>query len=69
MFPMHDGWGWLWMGGFWILVLLLIVCFVTRFLQSSASRRETPLEILKRRYAQGEIAKEEFEQKKKELES
>jgi putative membrane protein len=30
---------------------------------------ETPLDILKKRYAKGEIDKEEFDRKKKDLES
>jgi putative membrane protein len=30
---------------------------------------ETPLDILKKRYAKGDINKEEFDRKKKELES
>ena len=31
--------------------------------------RETPMEILKKRYAKGKITKEEFEKMKKDLES
>lgn len=58
---------------FWILVIIGIV-FLVRWLvdQGRTNRKmlpgeESALEILKRRYAKGEINKEEFEQKKKDL--
>lgn len=63
----------------WILFLVVIVVVVYFVLQSTRSRnyngsfretaRETSIDILKRRYARGEISKEEFEQMKKDLES
>ncbi len=70
------------MGGFggmffmpivWIVVLGLIIWAVITAIQSpgesdsTAHKTDSPLEILKRRYAQGEIDKEEFEAKKKDL--
>jgi putative membrane protein len=63
-----DGWwwhvGWMWI--FWIFVILLIVYFVRHPSPWSGPRDESSLsaeEILKRRYARGEIDKEEYERK------
>jgi putative membrane protein len=72
----YGSYGMGWFGGifmivFWALVIAGVVFFV-RWLATSSKKRdggvgETPLEILKKRYARGEINKEEFEQKKKDL--
>jgi putative membrane protein len=63
-------------GGFmWIIVLVLVGVVIYFLFQVSKSKGfdgsiiETPLDILKKRYAKGEIDKEEFERKKKDLES
>lgn len=50
-------------------VVLLVRWFVSGTAASSASpaRGKTALEILDERYARGEIGKEEFEQKKRDL--
>ena len=66
------GWGIL--GGvhmvlWWVLIILGIVVLV-QWLLGGASRRaagDRPLDILQERYARGEINKEEFEQKKRDL--
>ncbi len=57
-----------------IVILGLIIWVVVAALQktnssteSSAKASDDPLDILKRRYAQGEIDKEEYEMKKKDL--
>jgi len=61
--------GWLFIAIFSILMVLGIISLVT--LLSGRARREThgesPLHILKRRYAKGEITREEFEKMKDEL--
>ena len=46
-----------------------LYCWVFKSKGSDGSIIETPSDILKKRYAKGEIDKEEFEQKKKDLES
>ena len=63
-------------GGFMWLIVLLLVGFIIYFLfQASKSKgsdgsiMETPLDILKKRYAKGEIDKEKFDRMKKDLES
>ena len=42
---------------------------VSKSKDSDVSNIETPLDILKKRYANGEIDTEEFDRKKKDLES
>ena len=71
-----DGWGagfgilgMIMMILFWVLIAWAIVALV-RYLFGSREDRERdnrPLEILKERYAKGEIDKKEFEERKKEL--
>lgn len=72
------GWGMMdgnWYGGgplfmivFWIIVLVLIVFLINQSVGKGKEAGESALEILKKRYAKGEIGKEEFEAKKKDLE-
>lgn len=67
------------MGGFgmgfgliWIVVLALIVWGVwsySRRNKDSGHPQDRPLDILKERYAKGEISKAEFEEMKKNLKS
>ena len=71
MFSGHGfGGGFMWI--FWILVIGVLVWLViaaTRDRGGGASGRdESPLEILRQRYARGEIDRDEFEQMKKDLE-
>jgi len=73
------GWGrgmmWGFPGGMFMMFLLLLLGAVVVYLllkRQGESRpvegpRETPLEILKRRYAKGEITREQFEEMKKDL--
>lgn len=57
---------------FWILlitgIVLLVVWMIRKAGENGAVRiEESALEILKKRYAKGEIKKEEFEEKKQDL--
>ncbi len=73
---MYDGWMWGMHWGWWIFWILLIIILVTLFRKNRTtppgpppeSRKESPLEILKRRYAAGEISTEEYEERKAHLE-
>ncbi|MBE0593365.1 MAG: SHOCT domain-containing protein [Gemmatimonadales bacterium] len=70
-----DGWGWNWGMGmihglWWVLVILGIIALVRLLGRSYGGTPvqpgpafETSLDVLKMRYARGEILKEEFEEK------
>jgi len=60
---------WMGVGFMWIIFLAVLVIAVYLIVRSTRQGQpgETPLDILKMRYAKGEITKEEFEQKKKDL--
>jgi len=61
------GWGWI-IGLIIIAVLIgLLVRAFNRPGQSKATENKKPLDILKERYAKGEITEEEFEESKKNL--
>jgi putative membrane protein len=59
--------GFMWI--FWILIIFTIAMLFKAGISDSNSseHRETPLEILEKRYARGEIDEEEFQRRKREL--
>ncbi|MBZ0160938.1 MAG: SHOCT domain-containing protein [bacterium] len=74
--PWFWGWGILWMimiTAFWFLILLVLALTVRWLWRAGSGIRsvqrseESAIEILKKRYARGEIEKEEFEAKKRDL--
>jgi putative membrane protein len=58
------GFGWIFMIIFWAIVLFLVVALVKKI---GSGEKETAEDILKKRYAGGEISKEEFERLKKDI--
>lgn len=69
-FGMHGwGMGWGWIIGLIVLVLIvwLVVWAINQNKGVNQPFDKSPLDILKERYAKGEIDKEEFDQRKKDL--
>jgi putative membrane protein len=72
---MHSMWGWGWGVGmmammltFWAVVIVVAVLGMRWFVgQTKSARGDSALEILRQRFARGEIEKDEFEAKKKQL--
>ena len=58
-----HGFGWI----FWLLIIGLIFFLIRSGSDSSNKSDKSALDILKERYAKGEISKEDFEEKKKHL--
>ncbi len=68
-----DHGGWMFGGGltmvlWWVVPIALIVAAIYVFRRPGQGTREkSALDILKERYARGEIGKDEFEQKKRDI--
>jgi len=78
MWYMHEGMSWwtmfggIWMLAFWGGLIALIVWGIKKLTEhtepkSDATEIHKPLEIAKKRYAEGEISRDEFEQIKKDV--
>ena len=77
-YGLMDGFGGTWMMGlgmlFWLAIIAVVIALVVWVVRSSSQRGtgSSPqgpdaLEIARRRYASGEISKEQFEQLKNDL--
>jgi putative membrane protein len=71
---MHGGWGWAGMTVmmvamvlFWAAVILGIAWLVRGGFGGREERRETPTEILERRFAEGAVSEEEYQERRKVL--
>ncbi len=66
---MFFGGGFMWI--FWILLIILLVLGIKGLGggdSNGSSSNDSPMDILKKRYANGDINEEEFERRRKELE-
>lgn len=74
MFDSMNGYAGHWFGGgfmwiFWIVLIVLVIWIVQGSLgNNNTPKGENALEILKKRYAKGEIDKVEYDRMRKELE-
>jgi putative membrane protein len=65
----NDGFG-IFMMLFWGVIIVVIIVVVLRLLrhhEASTNNKTSPLDIVKERYAKGDITKEQFEELKKGL--
>lgn len=55
---------------FWWIIVIVAIVIAAKWLfdqRGPGEQRESPIDILKRRYAQGEISRDEFQKRKEEL--
>jgi putative membrane protein len=69
---MNGGWGGGLMMILWLVFIAVIVYWIIRAANRNANQppsqqSESPMDILKKRYARGEISKEEFNERKRDL--
>ena len=67
----NSGWGWIMMV-FWVILIIIVVFVAVRLLKDHDhhavyAHKGDAMDIVKERYAKGEIDKEQFEQIKKDL--
>ncbi len=70
-FGFGYGFGGIFMGILFLVLLGVVIYFIIQIVRSkqvTGQTQESPIDILKKRYAMGEIAKEEYERIKKDLE-
>ena len=69
MWGYNDGWSWLWMAALMIVAIGSIIGLVVFAIRASTGPKSTDqaADILRRRFAGGEITQEEFEKTRKAL--
>ena len=71
----HDDFGWMFFGGFWMIVfwgaiialIVWVIIKLSRRDDTTSSSKVSALDTAKERYAKGEITKAEFDQIKKDI--
>jgi len=66
MFYYFAGMHWIWWI-FWILFWMLFLSFMMPMRRSTYRVMQSPLQLLKRRYAAGEITSEDYEERRTKL--
>ncbi|PIU08842.1 MAG: electron transporter RnfE [Candidatus Moranbacteria bacterium CG08_land_8_20_14_0_20_34_16] len=61
------GFGWIFMFIFWGFIIWGLVTLIGWLIKQKEDKDNSAMDILKKKYANGEINKKEFEEKKKDL--
>lgn len=69
MHGMSCGGGWVSMGFLWVLSIIMIAIVISWINRRnlSSTQQKTAIDILKERYARGEISKNDFDNMKKDI--
>jgi len=69
MNELNRGWelGYGWIIGIIILIIILILVVVSQKRNNRRIKEKSPMDIIKDRYARGEISKDEFEEKRRSI--
>ena len=65
--PSWWPWGSLVMVGFWVAVIVVLAVLFRRLGWPTSGRSDSALEILRSRYARGELSREDFETMRRDL--
>ena len=65
----YNWWGMPMMWFIWLPVIIIAVVLIVRYSNNNQPKEkgDSPMDILRKRYARGEVTKEEFEEKRKNL--
>lgn len=65
----YNWWGMPMMWFIWLPIIILAVVLIVRYSNNNQPKEkgDSPMDILKKRYAKGEITKEEFEEMKRDI--
>ncbi|MEW6721768.1 MAG: SHOCT domain-containing protein [Candidatus Micrarchaeota archaeon] len=66
-YDMMGGYGWVFGFVFWVLVLVALVLLIFWLYRNIAGRPQNAEEVLKQRYAKGEITKKQYDEIRKDL--
>jgi putative membrane protein len=69
MYDFGMGGGWFGMGLWWLVIIAVVVwlSWFARRGRETSPHSESALDVLNKRYARGEIGREEYEQKKRDI--
>ena len=67
---MYGGYHWLWMLiwlGFWIVIVMGLVFLIRALIERKSGAEKHAMDILNDRYARGDISREEYLEKRKDI--
>lgn len=66
MYPYHWGWMAIWLV-FWILIIAGLFFIIRAFMEKRTDTGKSAMDILNERYARGEITRDEYNERKRDI--